>query len=99
MPVKTVYPFLPYVCVLVAQSCPTLCNHIDCNPSGSSVHEILQARILEWVNIPFSRGSSWPKDQVEPGSIELQVDYLPSGPPGKPFANSSHWQYGNETGP
>ena len=47
--------------VLVAQSCPTLCNPMD--PPGSSVHETLQARILEWVAIPFSRGSSQPKGQ------------------------------------
>ena len=46
------------VCVLVAQSCPTLCDPMDCNLPGSSVHEILQARILERVAIPFSRGSS-----------------------------------------
>ena len=44
--------------VLVAQSCPTLCDPMDCSPSVSSVHGILQARILEWVAIPFSRGSS-----------------------------------------
>ena len=50
--------FDEYVCVLVAQSCPTLCDPMDCSPPGSSVHEILQARILEWVAIPFSRGSS-----------------------------------------
>ena len=43
------------VCVLVAQSCPTLCNLMDCSPPGSSAHRILQARILEWVSIPFSR--------------------------------------------
>ena len=46
------------VCVLVAQSCLTLCNSMDCSPPGSSVHGILQAGILEWVAIPFSRGSS-----------------------------------------
>ena len=39
-----------------------LCNSVDCNPPGSSVHRILQARILEWVAIPLSRGSSWPRD-------------------------------------
>ena len=50
------------VCVLVAQSCPTLCDPVDCNPPGSSVHEIFQARILEWVAISFSRGSSQPRD-------------------------------------
>ena len=43
--------------MLVAQSCPTLCNPMDCNPPGSCVHEIFQARILGWVAISFSRGS------------------------------------------
>ena len=42
--------------VLVTQSCPTLCNPMYCRPPGSSVHGILQARILEWVAIVFSRG-------------------------------------------
>ena len=41
----------------VAQSCPTLCDPMDCSPPGSSIHGILQARILEWVAISFSRGS------------------------------------------
>ena len=49
--------------VFVTQWCLTLCHLMDCSPSGSSVHGILQARILEWVAIPFSRGSSWPRDQ------------------------------------
>ena len=48
--------------VLVTQSCPTLCDPMDCSPLGSSVHGILQARILEWVAISFSRGSSSPRD-------------------------------------
>ena len=64
--------------MLVAQLCPTLCNPIDCSPPGSSVHGILQARILESVAIPFSRGLSQPR------SSALQVDSLPSEPPGKP---------------
>ena len=50
--------------VLVAQSCPTLCNPMNCGPPGSSVHGILQARILEWIAIPFSRGSSRPRDRT-----------------------------------
>ena len=53
---------LKRVKVLVAQLCLTLCDTMDCSPPGSSVHGILQARILEWVAIPFSRGSSWLKD-------------------------------------
>ena len=48
--------------VLVIQSCLTLCEPMDCSPPGSSVHGILQAGILEWVVMPFSRGSSWPRD-------------------------------------
>ena len=50
--------------VLVAQSCPTLCSPMDCSLPGTSVHGILQARVLEWVAIPFSRGSSRPRDQT-----------------------------------
>ena len=49
----------------VAQSCPTLCDPMDCSPPGSSVHGILQARTLEWVAIPSSRGSSRPRDQTK----------------------------------
>ena len=49
----------------VAQSCPTLCNPMDCSPPGSSVHDISEARILEWVAISFSRGSSWTMDQTQ----------------------------------
>ena len=51
--------------VLVAQSCPTFCDPMDCSPPGSSVYGILQARILEWVAISFSRGSSWCRDQTQ----------------------------------
>ena len=50
------------VCVCVAQLCPTLYDPMDCSLPGSFVHGILQARILEWVAIPFSGGSSWPRD-------------------------------------
>ena len=49
---------------LVAQTCPTLCNPMDCSLPGSSVQGVLQARILEWVAIPSSRGSSQPRDQT-----------------------------------
>ena len=54
---RTPIKHLIYI-VLVAQSCPTLCNSMDCSLPGSSVHGIFQARILEWVAISFSRGSS-----------------------------------------
>ena len=49
----------------VAQSCLTLCDTVDCSPAGSSIHGILQARILEWVAISFSRGSSLPRDWTQ----------------------------------
>ena len=51
-------------CCLVAQSYPTLCDSIDCSPSGSSVHGIFQARILELVAVSFPRGPSQPRDQT-----------------------------------
>ena len=51
--------------VLVAQSCPTLCDPMDWGPLGSSVHSVFQVRILEWVAIPFSRGYSWPRDWTQ----------------------------------
>ena len=43
-------------------SCPTLCDPVDCSPPGSSAYGILQARIVKWVALPFSRGSSWLMD-------------------------------------
>ena len=55
--------------MLVAQSCPTLCDPVDCSPPGSTVHGIFQARILEWVAISFSRGSSWPRDRTQVSCI------------------------------
>ena len=50
--------------VLIAQSCPTLWDPTDCSPPGSFAHGTLQARIPEWVTIPFSRGSSRPRDRT-----------------------------------
>ena len=69
-----IWPQNMHVCMLVALSRSTLCNPMDCSPPGSSVHRLLQARILEWVAIPFSRESSWPRDQTK--SPALQADYL-----------------------
>ena len=71
------------VCAKSLQSCLTHCNPMDCTPPGSSVHGILQARILESVAIPFSRGSSQSRDQTR--SPALQADSLPFEPPGKIF--------------
>ena len=67
---------------LVAQWCPTLYNPMDCSHPGSSVHGILQARILEKIVIPFSREFSDPV--IEPRSLVLVLDSLPSEAPGKP---------------
>ena len=53
----------------VAQSCPTLCNPMDCSLPGFSVHGLFQARILEWVAISFSRGSSWPRNRTRVSRI------------------------------
>ena len=49
----------------VAQSCPTLCDSMDCSIPSSSVHGSFQARVLKWVAISFSKGSSWPRDQTQ----------------------------------
>ena len=61
----------PFICVFlkkseseVAQSCPVLCDPMDCSLPGSSVHGIFQARVLEWAAISFSRGSSQPRDRT-----------------------------------
>ena len=56
--------------MLVVQSCLTLCDPMDCSPPGFSVRGILQARILEWAAISFSRGSSQPRDQTWVSCIE-----------------------------
>ena len=68
------------MCVLVTQLCLTLCDPLDCSLPGSSVPGILQARVLERVAMPFSWGSSQPK---EAGFPALQADSLLSEPPGK----------------
>jgi len=65
------------------QSCLTLCDPMERSPLGSSVHGILQARIVEWVSIPFSRISSPPKDQTCISYISYTGSTSPV-PPGKP---------------
>ena len=65
--IYTFFFWIPYSVSLIhvpaklIQSCPALCDFMDCSPPGSSLHGILQARILEWVAMPSSRGSSWPR--------------------------------------
>ena len=68
---------LSKVKIEVAHLCPTVCDPMD-----YAVHGILQARILEWVAFPFSRGSSQPR--IEPRSPAVQADSLPVEPQGKP---------------
>ena len=62
-------------CCLLAKSCPTLCEPLDCSPPGSSVHGIFLAGILERVAVSFSRVSSWPKDQTHISCFGRQVPY------------------------
>ena len=77
--------------VLDAQSCLTLCDQVDCSLPGSSVHGILQERILELVAIPFSRGTSWPRDWTPCLLHCRQILYRLSQNITLPFA-SSHSQ-------
>ena len=74
-------------CCLVAQFCPILCDPVDCSPPGSPVHGSSQARILEWVAISFSRGSSQPWDGTHISCIGRQI---PTEPAGKPILVPSY---------
>ena len=79
------------MCVLDAQSC----DPIDCSPPGSSVHGISQGRMLEWVAISSSRGSSWLRDQTQVFCVGRQILYHwatweDTEPPGKPLNNLSY---------
>ena len=70
--------------MLVAQLCPTLCSPVDCSPLGSSVHGILQARILEWVAMPFFRGSSGCRGQTCISCFSCTAGrFFTTEPPGK----------------
>ena len=83
------------------QSCPTLWNPLDYSRLGSSVHGILQARILEWVAMPSSRASFWPRDQTHVFCISCdEGKFFTAEPPGKPYLNSNigsiiyqHWYH------
>ena len=69
----------------VTQSCPPLRDPMECCPPGCSVHGILQARILQWVAMPFSR--DLPDSGIEPRSPTLQIGFLPFELPGKPIGS------------
>ena len=71
-----------YMYMLVTHLCPTLCDPMDCGPPGSSVHGVLQARILEWVAISLFRGSSQPRDRTRVSYIAGR--FFITEPPGKP---------------
>ena len=73
---------------LLTQSCPTLCDPMDCSPPASSVHGILQARTLEWVAMPSSRGSSQRRDWTQ--VFRIQADSSLSEPPRKWYINPSN---------
>ena len=74
--------------VLLTQLCPILCDPVDCSPPGSSVHGILHARILKWVAISYSRGSSQPRDQTHISCIScIAGRFFTTAPPGKPQEN------------
>ena len=77
--------------VLIAQSCLTLCDPMDCSPPGSSVHGILQARILAWVAMHPPPGDL-PDPGIEPQSPALQAGALPSERPGKPRREGKYMQ-------
>ena len=76
---------VPFPCAKLFPSCLTLCDPMDCSPPGSSVHGILQARILGWVVTPSSRGSSWLRDRtcVSYSPLHWQAGSLPLAPLGK----------------
>ena len=70
----------PWLPVLI-QSCPDLCDPKDCSPPGSSVYGILLARILEWVAMPSSRGSSWLRDWTQVSCVScIAGRFLPLAP-------------------
>ena len=89
----------------VLQSCPTLCDPMECKPLDSSVHGVIPARILEWDVISFSRGFSWPRDQSRGTCISCIVGkFFTAKPPGKlpvyycffffyQLSYSCHWMF------
>ena len=79
----------------VVQSWPALCPALDCSPPDSSVYELFQARILKWVAISFSRGSSQPKDRTWVSCVScIAGRCFTTLPPGKPRRDVRHPPYG-----
>ena len=79
------------VCVLVVQSCPTLCDPIDYSLPGSSVHEI--SRQEYWSGLPFPSPGDLPDPGIKPGSLALQADCLPSKSRFLSFNTNQPWLY------
>ena len=77
--------FSLYILLLFSHSFCLFCNPMDCSPQGSSVYEISYVRILKWVAISFSRGSSPPRDQtcISPVAPALAGRFFTTEPPGK----------------
>ena len=88
--------------MLVVQSCPVLCDPMDCSPPGFSVHQILQARTLE-CGLPFPFPGDLPDAGIEPRSPTLQADSSQFEPPGKPaqqnvtYCGIQKWYFRRET--
>ena len=75
-------------CSVIAQSCPTLCDPMDCRPPGSSIHGF--PRQEYWSGLPFPSPGDLPDPGIEPKSLTLQADTLTSEPPGKPIKKAEH---------
>ena len=73
------------MCAKLPQLCLTLLDPMDCSPSGFSVHGALQARLLEWIAVPSSRGSSQPRDQT-------YIFYTSAALAGQFFTSRSTWE-------
>ena len=78
-----------FMCILVTQSCPTICDPMDRNLPGYSVHGILQARVLEWVAIPFSK-DLYPGTERRSPALQMEVPLFEL--PGKPILDSTLYQ-------
>ena len=81
------YPLCAVLCAKSLQSCLTLCHPMDCSPPASTAHGILQARILEWIVMPSSRGSFRPRDQTGISYVSCIVRQA-----GRLFAKSTNWE-------
>ena len=89
-PLLTQTVFLLECRCLITKSCLTLCDPMDCSPPGSSVHGIFQVRLLEWVALLSSKGSSWPRDRVHLSCVEDSSSLGNLGSPDTSVSVSKH---------